>query len=822
MRKGKSATADSPDGGAVENYIEPISSRDLERCKDARQIDPRSKLLLEGEAEYIRRWRASRRHADESEVPLSRQPDGLPHNLIGLALSGGGIRSATFALGVLQALAKRDLLRAVDYLSTVSGGGFLGASLVWLLNPAVDPQKRFGLGPQDFPYGSGDPEPDTTPDERWMSAEQRKMLGYLREHGNYLTPGDDISLTSGIAVVLRGILVNLTVALPILVALMLFPTLADFWPRADNDGFLALLALAAWAGVAFWLFSLVYALFTSPKRETVGERGSRYLFRRGFEKRVRWPLWIALAAAALGAIPIVHGLIGIRIAAMGGPIAAASGALLGLWTFLRSGRDDAGGSGILPTNVIATIGAGLLIYGVLISAYAIADAIDSNKPGWILLLALAISLIVGWASNVNYLSLHRYYRDRLMETFMPPIKRALAGQSGPSRQADELRLHAALQTTDGKVFDPKQDPRAPYHLINANVILVDSLDRRRKIRGGDSFVLSALRCGSNATGWADTTAFMGGEMVLSTAMAISGAAANPNTGVGGVGLTRNPMVSILMSLLNLRLGYWAPNPDRRRGGRQRPNFFHPGVYELGLHKLLFPADLTKRSAQAQGEVLTWPWLIKHSEHRQFVQLSDGGHFDNLGLYELVRRRARLILVIDGTADPACALGDLQNALNLIETDFGARVDFERPNHAPSKLVPRHPAGYPKDVLISERGHLVGRILYRDGHPPGVLVYLKSAIVDSVSLEILGYKSGSPDFPNESTADQFFDEKQFEAYRRLGYHMGKKMLAESELDQGIAALVAGNEPAFAKWAERATAGEENQGGPAGSSPAAPSI
>ena len=258
-------------------------------------------------------------------------------------------------------------------------------------------------------------------------------------------------------------------------------------------------------------------------------------------------------------------------------------------------------------------------------------------------------------------------------------------------------------------------------------------------------------------------------MTLPTAMAISGAAANPNTGVGGVGLTRNPLVSILMALLNLRLGYWAQNPLRRPKRFPRPNHFRPGMYEVG--SLVNIGGLR--------------------EDRPFVQLSDGGHFENLAVYELIRRKLRLIIVCDAGADPGFKFADLQTLLRRIEADFGAIIRFSRDNE-PATLVPSQDAGYPMGSKDALRGHIVGDITYHD-ESRGKLILLKTTMVDDVRTPVKGYKAANPDFPDQTTADQFFDEEQFDSYRELGQHLAEEMATKLDLSQFIGDLeeAAGN-------------------------------
>ena len=197
-----------------------------------------------------------------------------------------------------------------------------------------------------------------------------------------------------------------------------------------------------------------------------------------------------------------------------------------------------------------------------------------------------------------------------------------------------------------QTFADTEAPTAPYQLLNTNVILVDSKEENWRVRGGDSFVLSPLFCGSNATGWCRTRQFLGGDLTLATAMAISGAAATPYAG-GGV--FRNRPVAVLMALLNLRLGYWVGHPDPARQKSKRRTHFSTAWRELSG---------------------------KLSEDRPMLELSDGGHFENLGIYELIRRRARLIVACDGTADPDFGFSDFITVLARIEADFGARIRFD--------------------------------------------------------------------------------------------------------------------------------------------------
>ena len=326
---------------------------------------------------------------------------------------------------------------------------------------------------------------------------------------------------------------------------------------------------------------------------------------------------------------------------------------------------------------------------------------------------------------------------------MPGIDSAMANETGASYVADTQLLHVEADL---------KAPRGPYHILNANIVLVNSEVRRYRTRGGDSFILSPWYCGGTSVGWRRTDQFMGNGITLATAMAISGAAANPDTGVGGVGPTRNHFVSIMMALMNVRLGYWILNPRLPNRRWVRPNHFRPGFFEF-----------------VGG---------RYSEDSRFLQLSDGGHFENLGVYELVRRKLGLIIACDSGADADYTFSEFENLSRRIKEDFGARIEFDSNNHV-QHLIPRHTGGYPKDVLIADRGYIVGKIIYED-ESTGTFIFVKATLIDNLNLELLAYKGRNPLFPHQSTADQFFDERQFESYRELGHAIASQMIDGADL------------------------------------------
>ncbi len=813
-------------------YIDPVKIETLRDSANEGGVDPGTYSLLQAEQAYIRAWRKRRKDGEAGETD-DLKGDDEPRNLIGLALSGGGIRSATFSLGIMQALAHKGVLSKVDYLSTVSGGGYIGSALSWLVSDKANGDTgsaAFGVNKGDFPFGTTDPAPEQ---EQEDSGRQRGMLNYLRSHGYYLTPGAGISLSSLLGVVLRGTLLNLMVWLPAFVLFFLFgmwgagqlgmnppvlsfaldelrpavicaesvaggsgscdrlqgiahtpPPTADLLATLKSQavfdaarerlpqlfGFELVIWLSGAILLAMLLSIVIYSLMTWFSRGKSGKKNEFwYNLRRFVERATAKLLPLVGLGLIIGLLPIVAVSLHGWMEAVG-PVAMFSGIAIAIRDFLKSGEESAGET----SGVVVSIGAGLFLFGFLVVAYLVAFWVFAAP--WVVIAApllLVAVLVLGWFVNLNYISIHRYYRDRLMETFMPDIGNALQDRTGRAMGANEATLHevAGVVRESGQL---RIDPRGPFHIVNTNVVLVNSKEPVYQDRGGDNFILSPLYCGSNATGWCRTEDFMNGKMTLATAVAISGAAANPNTGVGGVGLTRNRLLSLVMSLLNLRLGYWATRPGSRKCPSQPPNHFRPGAYSfgnaLGVDRLGF------------------------NEQRAFVQLSDGGHFENSGVYELVRRRMKLIIACDAGADLEFSFSDFQTTIRRIEEDFGARVKV-LDGAAPDNIVPvrREDKHYPKDAKFADQGHMVGHITYAD-KTTGWLIFMKTTLIEPVSFKVKGYAAQNRTFPDQTTADQFFDEVQFEAYRELGYRIADEMLgsgvpnAVGKYDESLSDLI----------------------------------
>ncbi len=382
--------------------------------------------------------------------------------------------------------------------------------------------------------------------------------------------------------------------------------------------------------------------------------------------------------------------------------------------------------------------------------------VEASDPGHLLIVMtsfLVVGLLLAWRVDINKFSLYMMYRNRLV--------RAYLGASSKKRRPHPFTA-----------FDPKDDPRfedflkpdgtnvqKPYHIVNTTLNLVKGEELAWQTRKASGFVFTPAFCGYEmpsmpsvggptarqhaARGCFRPTARFGAKHTrvddedagtkLGMAMAVSGAAVSPS-----MGYHSSPPLAFLMTIFNVRLGRWCPNP-------RSPKRWQDSGPRVGLFCLIAELfGLTDANAD-------------------FIYLSDGGHFENLGLYELVRRRCRLIVIIDAGADGAMNFADLGNAIRKCYTDLRIEVDIDVGS------IDREPT-----AEFSKAHCVAGKILYgkvdRDA-PDGTLLYIKPSLTGKELADVLNYRKTDPSFPHQGTVDQWFDETQFESYRSLGYHIG---------------------------------------------------
>jgi hypothetical protein len=742
--------------------------------------------------------------AEWRQVLLRRgaSPDDVRHPgyLCGLALSGGGIRSATFCLGVLQRLSKSASLGLFDYLSTISGGGFIGGW--WSAWLSRQPRGQQFPSPEHVLL-DGDTLGEVGPEGARHA--DRDPVRHLRLFSNYLTPrkgalskdtwravtvvSRNLCITAGtLLLILWGVL--LVFQLPFLVTgrvaddfTRLLPTAALVCPATAStssaypDALRAraeLLALwiAPFAGalvlltIAWWLASLLPpgsqevwtnrmtrgqgALLVVTVVLTLGLALSGWsldLVEYLFASCPGHPVYDAVRKAG-GWAAVLASLAGVAFTAFRKSPTGGADKRAGLDSTLEKAA-----FAIIPILVI-------LVLSVVLSASArlvLGALVGRGYDGAVTCLALAVLVtvavfVLGWRTNPNLLSLHTFYRARLV--------RAYLGASNETRLRNRSEITESAPGDDWPLSSLSNCARcAPYHLVGTTLNLAGGRDLATAQRLGDYFVLSPLYCGSERTGYRQTEAYMHGGLSLGTAMGISGAAASPNMGAKGVSGAQ----AMLLALMNVRLGFWAPNPGRP-------------------------------SWQARAPKL-WPWhlllecLSVTTDTARYCYLSDGGHFDNTGLYPLVQRGCRLIVVIDCGADPEVCFADLGDAIRRCRIDFRADINLDIDQLRPlahSKLSPRHCV---VGTLRYARDHLdaIGDPL-RD-RPQGHLIWIKPSLAYGDPADVRQYGFENTPFPQQTTADQWFSEQQFESYRKLGEKCADAALAHPDVVAALAEAAA---------------------------------
>jgi hypothetical protein len=374
---------------------------------------------------------------------------------------------------------------------------------------------------------------------------------------------------------------------------------------------------------------------------------------------------------------------------------------------------------VVPIGVIALC---FWFYDICSRPLAASGAL-SGVHGWTLLVTLAavFALVALILLDINLTAPHRLYRDLLARTFV----------YDKEEETDPVPL-----------AEIDSDGRAPYHLINATVNLPSSTSVKLRERKSDFFLFSKHWCGAPSIGYRPTTEWRANRapVDLATAMAVSGAAVSSYMGLGSM-----PTLAALLTFLNVRLGYWIRRPDKHSP------FKSPGFLCL----------LREMTGAAMSEKEAW------------INLSDGGHIENMGIYELLRRRCKFIISIDGEADPQSTFQGHLTLVRHAQIDFGIRIEPDLTDLR-TDLASKY----------SQSHAMMWRVNYpaAGSHPggQGLILYLKLSVTGNELEIVRRYRILHPDFPHQTTLDQFFDEEQFEAYRQLGVHVAEGLFSPTLL------------------------------------------
>lgn len=803
-------------------------------------------------------------------VKSRRKELGLPENhqdKWGLALSGGGIRSATFCFGLLSALSRNQLLRRFDLLSTVSGGGYIGAMLGRLLCRASSADEvrqildAFGSSKDSWfrmwlrangrylvPRGAADKLFALTIFLRNLLAIHLELgaiallLGVILVAVNVLAWSELASLAnqeSALFPYLRWLSPWLptlwVVGLPVIIILGGFAASA-YWvvpwvAKNARPGLMPGRAFVRWCALLVFVIVIVFGLIIAqPPTIVIGEVGQEGRALRQtiaifalmitvfWMVAIPWAWWrlhhCASSAAGSGTSrtreeEVRRGLTDWQVACvkLAGVILIAGLVDRAAW-FLAFDYQDLANAGIA-----LAVGAALLRAGLPVLSGLQPQILSSRSQLLLIQLAgyfLTFLLVTWWVSltyraamlgtmfggttgvdfsaasmpltliglsaivyihltkgNFQFLnlsSLHTFYRARLV--------RAYLGAGNPHRFDETAQLHAVTEVstplpttmTTAGVFkpDPEDDlDMASYapHKYGGPVHLIGvCINQTRDPRGG---LINQDRRGQPLTvgpqglvrvDQADWQTIQSpGALSLGAWIAISGAAVAP-----GLGNNTRGGISALLTYAGIRLGYW---------------------WEGSVHGLSDPKALeTTKSDGLLSEVFC---NFKGAAGPNWF-LTDGGHFENTAAYALLAERCKWIVLADCGADPHYRFGDIENLVRKARIDFGAEIHFLRPR-ASALSSPIRPAALAHfgslNELASERSNAclaMAQVIYRGDSEPGWIVLVKPNLSSSIPMDLVHFATSNPEFPQQATADQFFDEAQWESYYLLGLTLGSAL------------------------------------------------
>ncbi|MDP8928412.1 MAG: hypothetical protein M3O70_07500 [Actinomycetota bacterium] len=650
---------------------------------------------------------------------------------LGISCSGGGIRSASYNLGALQQLRGAGLLEnpasgGADYLAAVSGGAY--AAVAHTITAGFSEDSVFDTLP---PWAAGSPE------------EQR-----LRNHADYLAPGfwGKVWALMNAAV---GLGMNL---LPFLLVLVMVGNLLgwSYWklaapplgpPDGKPDPFAELLAQYRW-----WIVFAVLApgfllLYFRKMLDFFRTQPSGLL-----QFLQHWaPVLFVLGAASVTIVYVIPTLVvagrSLTLGALDALVVTVVEGL-GTVTVLTAVYRARRGLGrfLLP---FATQVAGpliLLVPFLMILNAATRAGINSWRSLLWVAGPVALLLIQSvFGRNVRW-SLHPYYREQLSTVFAVRRTRIEDGLD-----VEELPYEQPVLFSQLEMPGSSSPAHMPKLVVCAAVNISDP--EVPPGRSAASFTFTGEHVGGPLTCYALTRHFERGSGVsvvtLPAMLAISGAAVAPSMGK----MTRRD-IRFLLTLFNVRLGVWLPNPlfiDRhvRRAERK-------GILGWLIRSWYEPGPL----------YLFYELLGRNNLDRDYIYITDGGHWDNLGLVELLRRGCTEILCFDASGDPDSSFKVLGEAIALARSELRVEFDIDV-----SDLRPDPETG------LSRSDHVTATFAYPN-QTRGDLLYVKATLTEDMPFDAHVYRQVDKRFPNHSTGDQFFNDQQFASYHALGSHAGR--------------------------------------------------
>jgi hypothetical protein len=736
--------------------------------------------------------------AYQIHAPLGGQDNPIERKTAGICLSGGGIRSASYSLGVLQVLEDAGMVHgdgAPDYLTAVSGGSYTATAVSMIalgrkgesLPPGRPSRIRRAAAPGQIESGQ------TIVDPNWLNNGPNEADGrpffpgtpeerLLRNRTLYLTHGPGKGL--GVAWrVFLGVILNVAIVAAIVntIARLVgwlygwrIPSLRSgctgtgcsepfslYLPLAWTAAALAVLAVivgAVWIGKAFdsdaWRQRMGVA-----SGIILGLAAAVALFGVGIPELLHW-LQLALHGSA-GAGPQTAGKSTVGAAA-GGAAALVSFAVGTAWRLLSKATDTgnkAGGfikSFVLSHRTFFINALALLAGPVLLISLAILTLHwgANNPPGltsagvWKEVLRWALPfgiLVVIWRwADLTAWSLHSFYQRRLAAAFA--LCRVKADDTRPSPTAvgtQDARPRSIRNQP--RLSDSQPDQGFPEILICAAANISD-YGETPSGSNVTSFVLGPKVIGGPTVGARPTQEYQDAfgsrpskAIGLPLAMAVSSAAVSPSMGK----MTRRPF-RFLLAVANVRLGVWLPNP-RRVGALVRTT----------LRQVILPL-------RPRPQYLLREMLGRNHIDAPFLYVTDGGHYENLGLVELVRRRCGWIWCIDASGDKIDSFNTLGQAIAIARSELQAEITI---NPRADMAIDNVEGDVPPHRYVTTP-YCKGTIRYADGTTV-TLVVLKAAVSRTAPWDVRSFQDRHPQFPSDPTINQLYDAERFDAYRELG-------------------------------------------------------
>ena len=722
---------------------------------------------------------------DSSWIRGSTFPFDPEPNQVGICLSGGGIRSATVALGALQVLqepmtladgTRTSKLAQARYLVSVSGGGYTSAAY----QLAMHASKRDGAEPPVV-FAPGSLEED-----------------HLRRHSSYIadTAGQ---WATALGVLFRCVatgivLIGLTITalglaigrfyrqIPIVTnglgpfRPLFLPhpqtTQAPGWPVIPWGVTLAVLTALVLAVLAYLAQVSLSSLFGKESKLT-GAAGKCLIGLTGLLVALGiaipaliwlsgWLSWQlnfsrtpAITTGSIAAIVTYFGALIATLWKKRTTLTKTTGSVRAFFTKSQGGQ-------VLPNSMTQMLFLWLcllvlIVAAILASGWVATSGLDDS---WWALLPVGVLLFVAVFVDETWLSLHNFYRRRLVSAFSIPRFK------NPDPTAPQIKGEETPLSSYGA--RPAYGPAAERYCLPevrfAATANITGQDRTPPGRRAVPFIFGSEYIGGPQVGWI-ATGFL--EKLVATpvrrdldvtaARAISGAAFAAAMG------SQTRFYEVFLALANVRLGTWLPNP------------WFVALKSQHLGDWTIPGLPSRRRLNH----LVREIFGIHPSWARMLLCTDGGHYDNLGLIELLRLGCRTIYCFDASGGGAPLADTLAGTLAVAREELG--IDITLTNS--SALIPGGTNPSPFDAngplahlnaRISSGAVIVGDITYPgEGVPKGTLVFAQAALTTDLPYQVMEYSQNDAGFPRDSTADQWFNSQQFDAYQQLGRYLGEQ-------------------------------------------------